>query len=212
MAGVMRIVGIGLIASLFTATPVCAQVYEIGDTGDLNVRDGGGAVTWREVRAAPVNPIAEQVAISAVIAPRHYQVALENSAARYSLSPALLEALVWQESRWQSRAVSPRGAIGLAQLMPQTAKSLGVDAYDPLANLDGGARYLRLMLNRFAGDIPMALAAYNAGAARVERWRGIPPIRETQNYVASILTRLGNRSSALVPIVDKMAETGESLE
>ncbi len=111
-------------------------------------------------------------------------------ASKYDISPMLLEALVWQESRWRTGAVSPVGALGLAQLMPGTARQLGVNALDPRANLEGGARYLREQLDRFGGNVEKALAAYNAGPGRVIKSGGIPPIRETQNYVASIMSRL----------------------
>ena len=86
------------------------------------------------------------------------------------------------------------GARGLAQLMPGTARELGVNADDPFANLEGGARYLRAQLDRFGGDVEKALAAYNAGPGRVIRSGGIPRIRETQTYVASIMGRLSNHS------------------
>ncbi len=111
-------------------------------------------------------------------------------ASKYDISPSLLEALVWQESRWNARAKSPAGARGLAQLMPGTARALGVNSADPRANLEGGARYLRMQLDRFDGDVEKALAAYNAGPLRVERAKGMPRIRETRNYVAAIMTRL----------------------
>lgn len=97
---------------------------------------------------------------------------------------------MWQESRWREGAVSPVGARGLAQLMPGTARMLGVDAGDPAANLEGGARYLRAQLDTFGGDVEKALAAYNAGPGRVARAGGVPAIRETQDYVAAILARL----------------------
>jgi len=119
---------------------------------------------------------------------------VEELAARFDLSPALIEALVWQESRWRAGAVSPAGARGLAQLMPGTARELGVDASDPFANLEGGARYLRQQLDRFGGDLEKALAAYNAGPGRVIRAGGIPEIRETQLYVSAIMGRLANHS------------------
>lgn len=112
-------------------------------------------------------------------------------AAKYDLSPALLEAVVWQESRWRPDAVSPVGARGLAQLMPGTARQLGVDPDDPHANLEGGARYLRQQLDTFGGNLEKALAAYNAGPGRVRQAGGIPAIRETQQYVAAIIGRLG---------------------
>lgn len=114
-------------------------------------------------------------------------------AARYDISPALLEAVVWQESRWRTGATSRAGAHGLAQLIPATARQLGVDIADPRANLEGGARYLRMQLDAFGGDVEKALAAYNAGPARVRTAGGVPNIPETQAYVAAILARLADR-------------------
>lgn len=128
--------------------------------------------------------------VNAARVPGRYAPKINELAARYDLSPSLLEALVWQESRWRENAVSPAGARGLAQLMPGTARYLGVNPDDPHANLEGGARYLREQLNRFGGDLEKALAAYNAGPGRVERARGIPNIRETREYVAAIMGRL----------------------
>ena len=126
--------------------------------------------------------------------PARYAAKIHELAARFDLSPSLLEAVVWQESRWRENAVSPVGARGLAQLMPGTARYLGVDPADPFQNLEGGARYLREQLDRFDGDLEKALAAYNAGPGRVERAGGIPNIRETQNYVAAIMGRLASHS------------------
>lgn len=132
--------------------------------------------------------------LSAAAVPAAYQAKVAELAARFDLSPALIEALVWQESRWRSGAVSPVGARGLAQLMPGTARELGVDPSDPFANLEGGARYLRAQMDRFGGDVEKALAAYNAGPGRVIRSGGVPAIRETRNYVAAIMGRLSNHS------------------
>lgn len=131
---------------------------------------------------------------SASVIPLRYQAKIAELSARFDLSPSLLEALVWQESRWNENARSPVGAQGLAQLMPGTARYLGVDPNDPFANLEGGARYLREQLDRFEGDLEKALAAYNAGPGRVERAGGIPNIQETKQYVAAIMGRLANHS------------------
>lgn len=122
--------------------------------------------------------------------PAQWRARVAELAAKYDISPTLLEAVVWQESRWNEGAVSPVGARGLAQLMPGTAAMMGVDPNDPHANLEGGARYLRMQLDAFDGNIEKALAAYNAGPGRVRRAGGIPKIRETQLYVAAILSRL----------------------
>lgn len=126
--------------------------------------------------------------------PLRYAAKVNELAQRYDLSASLIEALVWQESRWRENAVSSAGARGLAQLMPGTAKYLGVNPDDPMQNLEGGARYLREQLNRFDGNLEHALAAYNAGPGRVIRAGGIPNIRETRHYVAAIMGRLASHS------------------
>lgn len=131
--------------------------------------------------------------------PPQYTAKIAELAARFDLSPSLLEAVVWQESRWREDAVSHAGARGLAQLMPGTARYLGVDPDDPMQNLEGGARYLREQLDRFEGDLEKALAAYNAGPGRVIAADGIPRIRETQEYVAAIMGRLANHSKPAAP-------------
>lgn len=114
-----------------------------------------------------------------------YPDVARSAALRHGVPSDLFLRLVQQESGWNARARSPKGAIGLAQLMPGTARSLRVDPLDPMANLDGGARYLRKMYDKF-GTWPLALAAYNAGPDAVKKYRGIPPYKETRNYVASI--------------------------
>lgn len=108
------------------------------------------------------------------------------AARRHGIPEDLFLRLVQQESGWNTTAVSHKGATGLAQLMPDTARFLQVDIHDPRENLDGGARYLRMMYDRF-GSWRLALAAYNAGPGAVERHDGIPPFDETQNYVRVIL-------------------------
>lgn len=141
----------------------------------------------------PAGAVAGLASHRAII-PARYAAKVAELSARFDLSPALIEALVWQESRWRPNAVSPVGARGLAQLMPGTARDLGVDPGDPLANLEGGARYLREQIDRFDGDLEKALAAYNAGPGRVIRAGGIPKIRETRIYVASVMGRLSDHS------------------
>ena len=118
-----------------------------------------------------------------------YEPPIRQAEVRYRLPPRLLQALVWQESRFNPMAISPAGAAGLAQLMPATARELGVtNRHDPAQNVDGGARYLRQMLDRF-GAIHLALAAYNAGPGAVSRAGGIPRNRETPGYVRSVIQR-----------------------
>ena len=108
---------------------------------------------------------------------------------QYGLDPALVKAVIAVESDFNPRAVSEKGAMGLMQLMPLTAKDLGVsNTFDPTANVDGGVRYLRYLLDYFNWDIELALAAYHAGKSRVERHFGIPPIPATHAYVKKVKT------------------------
>lgn len=115
-----------------------------------------------------------------------YLEVAKAAARRHGVPEDLFLRLVQQESGWNVNAVSHKGATGLAQLMPATARRLGVDIDDPRQNLDGGARYLRMMFDRF-GSWRLALAAYNAGPGAVEQHNGIPPYTETKNYVKAIL-------------------------
>ncbi len=117
---------------------------------------------------------------------------LEGTIAHHSrqqqLDPALISAIIKAESDFDPDAVSRAGAIGLMQLMPQTAVRLEVrDPFNPEENIAGGTRYLRYLLNRFHGNLPLALAAYNAGATRVEQYNTLPPIHETRRYVKKVL-------------------------
>lgn len=127
-----------------------------------------------------------------------YRTAAARAAQETGIDPNLFLALVNQESRFNPNAVSPVGAIGLTQLMPGTAQDLGVDPNDPLANLYGGARYLRQQLDTF-GDPKLALAAYNAGPGAVQKYGGVPPYEETQNYVSTILGGLGDMGTPMLP-------------
>jgi soluble lytic murein transglycosylase-like protein len=122
------------------------------------------------------------------VARARWQPAIAQAAAEQGLPTELLEALVWTESGFRADAVSHAGATGLTQLMPATAAGLGVDPNDPIQNLQGGARFLRQMIDRF-GSLDLALAAYNAGPGRVDRAGGIPDIPETRNYVTTVLSR-----------------------
>jgi soluble lytic murein transglycosylase-like protein len=113
---------------------------------------------------------------------------INEVSAKHGVDAHLLERVVAQESGGNPLARSPAGALGLMQLMPATARELGVvDALDPAQNLAGGARYLKQMLARFNGDLPLAVAAYNAGPSQVSHYGGIPPFAESQQYVARVL-------------------------
>lgn len=145
------------------ASALARAQASIGAPGASSTTAPSGAAAWRDAIAA--------------------------AAGDAGVDPSLLGALTWTESSFDPSAVSRSGAVGLTQLMPSTAAGLGVDPTDPLQNLAGGARYLRSMLDRYAGRVDLALAAYNAGPAAVDRYGGVPPYAETRQYVQTVLSR-----------------------
>lgn len=174
---------LGAVAILFTPiASVNAEVIEIDEFGstivysgptvdlDVGTRSSGGVIGAKPATGATRVADVDQV---------------EQD---YGLPQGLVHAVIHQESRGRANAVSVKGALGLMQLMPGTAAQLGVNPYDPEQNVRGGARYLRQQIDRF-GSIPLALAAYNAGPGAVLRYGGVPPYRETQNYVSTIMRR-----------------------
>jgi len=133
---------------------------------------------------------------SATAAPALHQV-VDSASATYHLDPDLVNSVIHAESGFNAHAVSPKGARGLMQLMPGTASQLGVnDAFDPQANVTGGSRYLRELLERYHFDLIKALAAYNAGPESVEQYQGVPPFRETRAYVARIVHEYNTKKIA----------------
>ncbi|PVM83342.1 lytic transglycosylase [Caulobacter radicis] len=181
-----------LLATLAVSRPVAAQVLEIGDEGEVTRFEGPAVYTDDSVEAiaAPLAPVVEA---------GHEEVRREIAvaAAAYALDPKLVEAVAWRESRFKPTARSRKGAMGVMQLMPATARDLGVDPSDMAQNVRGGAMYLRQMLTRFGGDVKLALAAYNAGPGAVLKHGGVPPYAETQAYVTSILGRMAVSGAAL---------------
>jgi len=128
----------------------------------------------------------------AVSAQRAYEPFILEAAALYGLDPSLIRAVIQTESAFDATAISPVGAMGLMQLMPDLAEELGVDdPFDPRQNINAGARYLRQLLTAHKGNLPLALASYNAGPGNVARYRAIPPFKETRDYVKRV-TRLIN--------------------
>ena len=120
-------------------------------------------------------------------APTTVEGIIMRTAYEYGVDPQLVKAIATAESNMNQEEISPVGAIGVMQLMPKTAAGLGVNPYDLNENIDGGTRYLKEMLDTFDGDVPLAVAAYNAGPGAVKRYGGIPPYSETQNYVGRVM-------------------------
>ena len=178
--------GLCLILLLAAETQARAQIIEI-------FPDGSTATYAGPVMSGPdgIRALAPPSAARAP-APGKASVtsAIRNAATRHQLSERLVEAVAWQESRLQQNAVSPKGARGIMQLMPATAQRYSVrDAYEPYANIEAGIKYLKSLLDRF--ELPLALAAYNAGEAAVQRFGGLPPYPETRQYVSRVRQLVG---------------------
>jgi soluble lytic murein transglycosylase-like protein len=203
LARTRTIAGAAVLATVLgLARAAFAEVIEIGADGST-VRLSAPAVYTTEgvrpiapVRAAPVAAGAAQAELARVI---------RQAAERQGVNPDLLGAVAWRESGLRPNALSPKGAFGVMQLMPATANALGVDRYDLRQNIEGGAAYLRQMLDRYAGNVTLGLAAYNAGPGAVDRYGGVPPFAETKAYVGAILTRISARPAAVaapLPLIE----------
>ncbi len=171
--------------------PANADVFELANNGNF-VEISRPA--WQPEPAAVIDEYVP-VTVQPLPAPTQSQSTVQQhiqvAAARYGISSHLVDAVAWQESRYNPSARSSAGAIGVMQLMPGTARQLGVsNPHDVRQNVAGGAAYLREQLERFGNNVPLALAAYNAGPGAVIKYGGIPPYRETQDYVRKIMQRM----------------------
>jgi hypothetical protein len=190
---------------VFFSSGRALSVRAIRSNGDeliLKLRSGGDITCHRDliVKVEPDEveypeevlaalPSAKSI-IEPPAIPERYRELITTTAAKHGVDARLVHALIQVESAYRSRAVSPKGARGLMQIMPSTGRQYGaLDLFDPKVNLDAGIRHLKSLLTRF--ELPIALAAYNAGEGAVSRFGGIPPFKETRNYVSRILAILG---------------------
>ena len=175
---------IAVSGSVLLAAPsdIQGEVYQYIDAkGTISLTNVPSDTRYRRIDLHPnrLHPVLSEEELEPVIA---------RFSRQHQLHPALIRAIIKAESDFDPRAVSRAGAIGLMQLMPQTAVRLDVrDLYDPEDNIGGGTKYLRQLLDRFRGNLPLALAAYNAGEHVVDRYRTLPPIDETRHYVRKVL-------------------------
>ena len=173
------------------------------DGAKVRLYHAGGMVEMDAVHVAGFEPAEDPApavpdAVTAVPSPTVAQppralspLELADAAAdKYGLPRALVRSVMTAESGLQANATSPKGAIGLMQLMPGTAQQLGVDPWDPAQNVEGGTRYLRELLQKYDGQLWHALAAYNAGPGAVEKYKGVPPYRETLRYIGNIHNKM----------------------
>ena len=185
-----HVILVPLIMLLVFTLPASADIYKYVDAEGVihltNVPTQTGVkytLIMREKRVLLDKKLGENIS--------QYDELIMKASGRYNVEPALVKAIIKAESNFNHRAVSPKGAKGLMQLMPATASSLQVrDSFHPENNIEGGVKYVRYLLNFFNGNLPLALAAYNAGENAVLRYGGIPPYRETQTYVRRVLSYL----------------------
>jgi soluble lytic murein transglycosylase-like protein len=188
---VLRRLFAGVAFALFALSPAHADVLAIGDDGSVTVHSGPALYTSADLKPQALPAETPRVSRhTARNASPVVRTAIASSAAHYSLSPALVAAVAWRESAFNAQAVSPKGAKGIMQLMPETARAYCARPCSAAQNVEAGTAYLQALMQRYDGDIVKALAAYDAGPRAVDRFGGLPPYRETQAYVDAILARM----------------------
>jgi soluble lytic murein transglycosylase-like protein len=191
---VLRITVLAAVAATFAPATASAQIYAWRDANGtlvLSDRELNTPTKIYEVPGAPSYRTTTAAEEQAVSAPRFDDLVVAH-AQRHALRPELVRAVIQVESGFNPLATSPKGAMGLMQLMPATARALGVrNPYDPAENIRGGTAYLRQLLDKYDGNEQLALAAYNAGSGAVDRYGSVPPYRETRDYVRRVGLKAG---------------------
>jgi len=142
-----------------------------------------------------------------------YHHIVHEKASNYNIDPSLIKAVIKTESNWNCRAISRKGAMGLMQLMPSTANDMNVhNPFDPEENIEGGTKYLKYLLEKFNGDLTLALAAYNAGPKTVEKFGYIPPITETKQYVNKVLSLYNGKTTYPLPLEGEQPKSDKKSE
>jgi len=175
-------------AALVTAAPAGAQVYKLSaNDGTVHFTNAPTDPRYRSLAGYSSGTATGWLRLQRADTAR-YGSEIKDASDRYGVPERLVHAVIRVESAFNPRAVSVKGAQGLMQLMPETASLLGVrNSFDPQQNIDGGVRHLRGLIDRFGNDLPLALAAYNAGEKAVINYRGIPPFPDTRDYVTRVL-------------------------
>lgn len=172
-----------------------ADIYKyVDESGVIHYTDtpmgtkistGGGQTSKAETESSKPRAVRSEAGYTNII---------NTTSKKYSVDPSLVKAVIKTESGYNPSAISRKGAMGLMQLMPSTAREMGVyNAFNPEENIEGGTRYLRYLIDRFGGNLTLALAAYNSGPSRVERTGNVPPITETREYVKKVLSLYGGQ-------------------
>jgi hypothetical protein len=202
--------------ALFVCIPVLpagADIYQyVDENGVLHFTNvNGGGKNHKRVKSEPVAPREAAAAApkappalpapsASLNIPASYLDIINSACDRHGIDPSLVHAIVKVESDFNPYALSRKGAMGLMQLMPQTAVDMNIkNSFNPAENIDGGVKYLRYLIDRYEGNLSLALAAYNSGETAVKRWGTVPPFKETQNYVKRILKIYNGGNGSFVP-------------
>lgn len=183
---------IALLFIMLSVSPLYADIYKYTDENGIvcytdTPLDKNAHIIQKDKKDLPAT--VQQAARKETVTSADYHSIIQEKASIYDLDPSLIKAVITTESNWDCTAISRKGAIGLMQLMPSTATDMNVrNPFDPEENIEGGTRYLSYLLQRFHGNLTLALAAYNAGPNAVERFGKVPPFSETKHYVNKVLS------------------------